>query len=69
MTTVRELSTPLMLNAWTLRLKPRSSREPASSPTTRLPAAEYTRSVTRICHGSASAHSRAARFVTLPIAA
>ena len=31
--------------------------------------AENTRCATRICHGAAAAHSRAARFVTLPIAA
>ncbi len=30
---------------------------------------ENTRSVTRICHGSATSHSRAATLVTLPIAA
>src|SRR3546814_14430449 len=40
---VRELSTPLTLNAWTLRLKPRSSRDPASSPTTIEPRSEARR--------------------------
>ena len=50
---VRALSMPLTSNAWTLRLNPRSSRVPASSPTASGPAAENTRSVTRICHGSA----------------
>ena len=69
MTPVRELSTPLTLNVRTPRLKPFSSRVPTSSPTTSDPAVENTRSVTRICHGSAMSHSREATLVTLPIAA
>ena len=58
-----------MSNARTDRLKPRSWRSPMSSPTTAGPAVAKTRSVVRICHGSASEHSRDARLVTLPMAA
>ena len=44
-------------------------RSPTSLHTAIPSAAEMIRCVTRICHGSACAHSRAARLVTLPIAA
>ncbi len=48
------------------REKPRNDSSPTSRLTTSSSAAAFTRWVTRICQGAASAHRRAARLVTLP---
>ena len=57
------------LNARIGLLNPRSSRTPTDSPTAMFSTALKTLCATRTCPGSASAHNRAARLVTLPIAA
>src|SRR5215470_5376257 len=51
------------------REKPDNDSSPTSWLTTRSSAAAFTRWVTRICQGAASAQRRAARLVTLPMEA
>ncbi len=57
------------LNARIDLLNPRSSKTPTDSPTAWLSTALKTLCATNTCPGPASAHNRAARLVTLPIAA
>ena len=53
----------------TERAKPRGWTSPTSSASAWSPSAASTRSLTRISQSPASLHRRAARLVTLPIAA
>jgi hypothetical protein len=50
------------------RENPRSVNSPTGSLVTISSTAAWTRWLSRICQGRASAHSRAARLVTLPMA-
>ena len=58
-----------MLWTRTERLNPLGCTSPTISETAMCSVAASTRSVTSTCQGPASEHSRAARFVTLPMAA
>jgi len=60
---------PRTLKASVGRAKPCSANSPTASATTELSAAERTRWAMRICPASAAPQRRAARFVTLPMAA
>ena len=63
---IRAESSPETSKARTGREKPGNDRSPTSRLTTRSSAAAFTRWVTRICQGDASAQRRVARLVTLP---